>query len=150
MSLYPVLRRSGFPSGLDFWRFGDVDRVFDRILGSVGRDNGSWFPAVDVKETSDEITFHAELPGLKAEDVKVQLEGDVLTISGEKRAQTESKGDYRIVERRYGKFVRSFTLPESADAEKIGAEYSDGVLTVTLAKLAKSKPRNVDVKVKAK
>ena len=75
MSLYPVLRRSGFPSGLDFWRFGDVDRVFDRILGSVGRDNGSWFPAVDVKETSDEITFHAELPGLKAEDGKVQLAG---------------------------------------------------------------------------
>ncbi len=155
MALYPILRRRGVPTRFGSWGSGDVDQVFDRFFGGgaggwSGDGERNLYPAVDVREDSDSISVQAELPGLNPEDVHVKLENGVLTLSGEKQAQQEKgEGDYHFVERRYGKFLRSFTLPDSVDADKIDAAYSHGVLTVTLPKLAKAKPRSVEVKVKA-
>ncbi len=152
MALYPILRRRGVPTRFGSWGSGDLDQVFDRFLGGgwFGDGERNLYPAVDVREDSDAISVQAELPGLSPEDVNVKLENGVLTLSGEKHAQQQkAEGDYRVVERRYGKFLRSFTLPDSVDADKIDAAYSHGVLTVTLPKLAKAKPRSVEVKVTA-
>ncbi len=152
MALYPILRRRGVPTRFGSWGSGDLDQVFDRFLGSgwFGDGERNLYPAVDVREDSDAISVQAELPGLSPEDVHVKLENGVLTLSGEKHVQQEKgEGDYRVVERQYGKFLRSFTLPDSVDADEIDAAYSHGVLTVTLPKLAKAKPRSVEVKVKA-
>ncbi len=152
MALYPILRRRGVPGRFGSWGPGDLDQVFGRFFGGGWSGDGerSLYPAVDVREDSDAISVQAELPGLNPEDVQVKLENGVLTLSGEKQAQQEQgAGDYRFIERQYGKFLRSFTLPDSVDADKIDAAYSHGVLTVTLPKLAKAKPRSVEVKVTA-
>ncbi len=152
MALYPILRRRGVPTRFGSWGSGDLDQVFDRFLGGgwFGDGERNLYPAVDVREDSDAISVQAELPGLSPEDVHVKLENGVLTLSGEKHVQQEKgEGDYRVVERQYGKFLRSFTLPDSVDADEIDAAYSHGVLTVTLPKLAKAKPRSVEVKVTA-
>ena len=152
MALYPILRHRGVPTRFGSWGPGDLDQVFNRFFGGgrFGDGERNLHPAVDVREDSDAISVQAELPGLSPEDIHVKLENGVLTLSGEKQAQQETgEGDYRFVERQYGKFLRSFTLPDSVDADKIDAAYSHGVLTVTLPKLAKAKPRSVEVKVKA-
>ncbi len=152
MALYPILRRRSVPTRFGSWGSGDLDQVFDRFFGGgwFGDGERNLYPAVDVREDSDAISVQAELPGLSPEDVRVKLENGVLTLSGEKQAQQEKgEGDYHFVERQYGKFLRSFTLPDSVDVDKIDASYSHGVLTVTLPKLAKAKPRSVEVKVKA-
>lgn len=149
--LYPTLWRSErFPS---IWRDlfnvrNEFDRLFDR-LGREGADFSGWVPTVDVRETGDALLVEAELPGLTPGDVDVRVENGVLTISGEKRREAEEGKDdsgYRIVERCYGRFERSFTLPRSVDADKVSAEFSNGVLTVSLPKAETAKPRKIEVK----
>jgi HSP20 family protein len=104
-------------------------------------------PSVDVSEDDGNYIVTAELPGTKREDVTVELEDDVLTIRGEKRNEREEKKEKRrFVERSYGTFSRSFTLPANADAERVGASFKDGVLTVTIGKRPEAKPRVVDIK----
>jgi HSP20 family protein len=107
-----------------------------------------WAPLVDISEDDKEYLIKAELPEVKKEDVKVTVQDDVLTISGERTLEKEEKGKkYHRVERAYGSFARSFTLPEDADAAKVNAEFKDGVLKVRLGKSEKAKPKSIEVKL---
>ena len=107
-----------------------------------------WMPPVDIEESDREYLIKAELPGMKKEEVKLKVEGGTLSISGERTAEKEEKDKtYHRVERSYGAFSRSFTLPEGALAEKISAEFKDGVLMVHLPKDEKAKPRAIEVKI---
>lgn len=107
-----------------------------------------WSPLVDISEDDKEYVVKAELPEVKKEDVKLTVQDDVLCISGERKYEKEDKGKkYHRVERAYGTFMRSFTLPEDADASKVAAECKDGILKVHLPKSEKAKPKSIEVKV---
>jgi HSP20 family protein len=132
-----------------------LNRMFSRP--AIGTKNGNgkealtvadWTPTVDISETDGEYLIKAELPEVKKEDVKVTLEDGVLILSGERRQEKEEKhAKYHRMERSYGSFVRSFSLPELVDESKVKAEYKDGVLSLHLPKSEKVKPRAIDVKV---
>jgi HSP20 family protein len=103
---------------------------------------------VDITEDDKEYLIKAELPEIKKEDVKLTVQDNVLAISGERKYEKEEKDKkYHRVERAYGSFLRSFTLPEDADGSKVAAEYKDGILKVHLPKSEKAKPKSIDVKV---
>ena len=107
-----------------------------------------WAPLVDISEDDKEYLIKAELPEVKKEDVKVTAEEGTLTITGERKFEKEEKGKkYHRVERSYGSFVRSFSLPDDASPGKVTAEFKDGVLSVHLAKIQKAKPTHIEVKV---
>jgi HSP20 family protein len=107
-----------------------------------------WAPLVDIIEDDKEYLIKAELPEVKKEEVKVTVENGVLAISGERTIEKEEKGKkYHRVERAYGSFVRTFALPDDADANKVNAEFKDGVLKVHLAKSEMAKPKQIDVKI---
>jgi HSP20 family protein len=107
-----------------------------------------WAPSVDVSETEGEYQIKAEIPDVKKEDVKVTLEDGVLTIQGERKQEKEVKGKrYHRVERSYGRFARSFTLPDVIDEEKVKAEFKDGILNLALPKSEKAKPKAIEVTV---
>ena len=106
---------------------------------------------VDVRATNDAIEVLAELPGLRAEDVEVNVENNVLTIAGEKKqevSEENAEAEYHLVERRCGRFERSFTLPRTVTADAIGARFEHGLLTVTLPKAEAAKPRRVEIRTK--
>lgn len=136
--------------------FRDIDEYFDRLfdprrwprLWPIEREF-TWQPATDISETDKEFLFKAELPEVKKEDVTVEIEGNVLTIRGERKQEKEEK-DKKMhrVERFYGSFMRSFTLPENVDPKAITAEMKDGVLQVHLPKVAtaEAKPTKVEIK----
>ncbi|MEQ1795223.1 MAG: Hsp20/alpha crystallin family protein [Nitrospira sp.] len=108
----------------------------------------NWSPVVDISEDDKEYAIKAELPDVKKEDIKLNVHDDVLTITGERKYEKEEKGKkYHRVERAYGSFMRSFTLPEDADGTKVTAEYKDGLLNVRLPKSEKAKPKTIEVKV---
>jgi HSP20 family protein len=107
-----------------------------------------WAPCVDISEDDTEYLIKAELPEVKKEDVKVTAEEGTLTIMGERKFEKEQKNKkYHRVERAYGRFGRSFSIPDDASPAKVSAEFKDGVLTVHLAKDAKAKPQHIEVKV---
>jgi HSP20 family protein len=119
-----------------------------QFFGEDGEMKIEWSPAVDIKETEKEYLVKAELPGVKREDVKVSLEDGVLMIEGERRQEKDSEGEKtHRVERFYGTFCRSFTLPEYADAKAIRAESKDGVLKVHVPKLKIEKRLPLEIKV---
>jgi HSP20 family protein len=107
-----------------------------------------WSPLVDITEDEKEYLVKAEIPEMKKEDIKLNVHDDVLTITGERKYEKEEKGKkYHRVERSYGSFMRSFTLPEDADGSKINAEYKDDILKVHLPKSEKAKPKAIEVKI---
>jgi HSP20 family protein len=107
-----------------------------------------WSPLVDITEDAREYLIKAELPEVRKEDVKVTVEDGVLSITGERKFEKEEKDKrYHRIERAYGSFTRSFTVPEDADDSKVSAEFKDGVLTVRLSKNEKARPKSIDVKV---
>jgi HSP20 family protein len=107
-----------------------------------------WAPVVDITEDDKEYLVKAELPDIKKEDVKVSVENGDLSISGERKFEKEEKGKkYHRIERSYGSFMRTFTLPETVKADKLSAEFKDGILTVHLPKDEKAAPKSVEVKV---
>ena len=117
-----------------------------QLLGEEAAMRIEWSPAVDIKETEAEYLVNAELPGVKKEDFKISLDEGVLTIEGERRQEKEIKGERtHRVERFYGKFCRSFTLPEYADANAIRAEYLNGVLSVHVPKLKVEKRQALEI-----
>jgi HSP20 family protein len=146
-------------SSWDPWReLEEMRTQFARLLGDrlpikregKGEEIGSaeWLPPVDITEDSKEYTVKAELPGLSKENVKVAVEDGVLSISGERKEEKEEKDKkYHRVERSYGSFRRSFTLPEGTSGEKVTAEFKDGILKVHLPKDETAKPKPVDVKI---
>lgn len=140
--------------------FRELEEMSNRLNHAFGRpaaghDGGTgnltvaeWTPSVDVSETDAEYLIKADLPEIKKENVKVSLENGLLTIQGERTYEKDEKGRrYHRVERSYGRFVRSFTLPDSVDESKVRAEYKDGVLNLYVPKADKAKPKAIDVKV---
>lgn len=123
-----------------------MNRLHDHFLSGRGLKERPFAVAVDIREEEDAFFVDAEVPGLAAEDVKVDVEKNVLTIRGERKSENEeAEGKYRRVERRYGSFSRSFTLPETVDADAISADLRDGVLGVRLPKKEAPTPRNIAV-----
>ena len=115
--------------------------------GENGALTSSWTPPVDVFEDKGSVKIVAELPGVKAEAVKLSIENNVLTIRGEKKQQAEEKTErVHRYERSYGVFERAFALPNSVDSEKIEAKYEDGILTVVIPKVEKARPREIPVR----
>ena len=125
---------------------------FGRFFEPNAEENWStttWAPSCDIYETDKEIVVKADLPDVKKEDIRVSVENNVLTIRGERKLEAETKREnYHRVERSYGEFQRSFTLPSFADPNKINAAYRDGALRVTIEKREEAKPKQVEVKVK--
>jgi HSP20 family protein len=125
----------------------ELDRVFDSPFASFFRPLTSlnrWNPAVDVYQDKDQFTVYAELPGMKKEEIEISLNGDTLTISGERKHEGKTDQGARI-ERFFGKFQRSLTLPVAVNAEKVNATYKDGILKVVLPKAEDAKPKQIPV-----
>ena len=124
---------------------------FGRSRGAAADDwalGGSWAPAVDIYEHEGNIVLKAELPGIDPKDVDIRVENNVLTLRGERKFDHEvEKDNYHRVERSYGAFSRSFTLPNVVDTGNIKAEYRDGVLRMTLPKREEAKPRQIQINV---
>jgi HSP20 family protein len=131
-----------------------MNRIFEPFFGRALPDDdslmsGTWMPPVDVVEEKDAIRVTAELPGVKKEDIDIHFENGVLTLRGQRTFEKESnEKTFHRVERVYGNFVRSFTLPRSVDAEKINATYRDGVLEIRVPKKEEAKPRQISIDVK--
>ena len=107
-----------------------------------------WSPLVDITEDEKEYLIKAELPGMKKEDVRLTVDNDVLSVSGERKFEKEENGKkYHRIERAYGSFVRSFSLSEDADGRNVTADFKDGVLQVHLAKSVKAKPKAVEIQI---
>lgn len=129
----------------------EIDRLFDSPLSDLARTSqllSGWTPALDVFEEKDHFTVKAELPGMKKEDIDVSLHDGSLSISGERKSETkhEDAEVYRA-ERFFGRFQRTVTLPAPVAADKVKAQYKDGILTVTLPKTEEAKPKQIDVSV---
>ena len=109
---------------------------------------GAWIPAVDIFETNEAIVLKAELPGITAQDISVEVKDNTLTLKGEKKFEKEVKEEnYHRVERSYGSFQRAFTLPGTILQEKVKAEFKDGILEITLPKVEEAKPKQVKVEI---
>jgi HSP20 family protein len=126
----------------------DVNRLFDTFFG--GRTaNGTarrWVPAMDLVETDDHLVLRVDLPGLDRDDVKIEIKDGVLTVAGERKAEHEERKDgYHRVERAYGGFARSLSLPQGVDADQVHAEFEKGVLEVRIPKPAERKPHRVQI-----
>jgi HSP20 family protein len=129
-----------------------VNRVFRESYSPEGRDESlttsSFAPAVDVYEDEHNVTLKIEVPGIDEKDIDVRLENNTLNVHGERKIEKEEKEEnYRRVERQYGSFTRTFTLPTTVDSEKVSATYDKGVLKVTLPKKAEAKPKQIKVTV---
>ena len=132
------------------WWFPSLSRTSDGDLLEAfwdRREHGEFSPATDITEDDGHYVVTAEIPGLKRNDISVEVRDGVLTIHGEKKSEREEKSEKRrYVERRFGSFSRAFTLPSDADETKVEAAFKDGVLTVTIAKAEARKARAIDVK----
>ncbi|MFN3325384.1 MAG: Hsp20/alpha crystallin family protein [Bryobacteraceae bacterium] len=130
-----------FPAGMRL-----LQDTMNRLLSEPAAR--PWAPAVDVLETENELLLKADIPDVELKDIDIRLENGTLTLKGERKFERDGqhKGYHRI-ERSYGSFVRYFSLPETVDADKVRAEYKNGVLTVTLPKKEVAKPRSVKVEV---
>src|SRR5436309_1716371 len=132
----------------------EMNRLFGAFFdapegrGGDAQTQRRWVPAMDLVEQDDHFVLHADLPGVREEDVNVELEDNVLTISGERRSEHEDRKEgYYRVERAAGRFSRSLTLPEGVDPDSIQAEFQNGVLTVRIPKPEERKPRRVAISV---
>jgi HSP20 family protein len=128
----------------------ELNRLFGRTFGVEGGDEmraAAWVPSVDIAESQDRFVITAELPGLRPEDVDISVENSILLIQGERRFYQEQKeDDFHRIERRFGTFARSITLPSTADPEHIEASFDTGVLTIEVPKREEAKPRKIQVK----
>lgn len=130
----------------------DLNRAFSggmpRFFNDEGLVNGNWNPAVDVYEDQNGIVLEADLPGLKPGEFELSIENNVLTLKGERKFEKKSEeGNYHRVERSYGSFTRSFTLPSTVEVNNVGADFKDGVLRVTLPRREETKPRQIQVQI---
>ncbi|HEY3415847.1 MAG TPA: Hsp20/alpha crystallin family protein [Armatimonadota bacterium] len=128
-----------------------VNKVFEQSLTRSGREPVStqfWAPAVDIEETDEALIFRAELPGMKVEQIDIQLTGDTLSIKGERKFEREEKGKQFVrIERAYGAFQRSFTLGLPVKQDGVRAAYREGILEITLPKAEEIKPKQVKVEI---
>lgn len=128
----------------------DMDRLFTTLFGQAPEEReGFWAPVVDIEEDNENILVKAEIPGMKKEDIKVSVQGNMLNITGERKQESEVKSKtFHRVERSYGRFSRMITLPTDVDSDKVKASYKDGILSITMPKPESVKPRHVDVEIK--
>ncbi len=127
----------------------EMNRMFDSFFADTDENamESTWYPSVDIRETGENIDVFAELPGMKKEDIKLSVRDNVLHLSGEKkRTEEEKDSNFHRVERIYGTFSRSFTLPARVDMNKVNAVFKDGVLHLTLPKAEEEKPRQIEIK----
>jgi HSP20 family protein len=130
-----------------------MNKLFEDVMRSPNRsDEGfavaAWAPAVDIYETDKEIVMKAELPEMQEKDIEIKVEDNILIVAGERRMEKEVKEEnYHRIERSYGSFHRSFTLPQTVDRENIKASYKDGVLKVVLPKRVVLKPKQIKIEV---
>ena len=137
-----------------FRELGMLQDRMNRLFDNAGRGwradepaaTTSWSPSVDIFETEGEIVVKAELPGMNREDITLHLENNVLTLRGERKFEKETKDEnYHRIERSYGNFCRSFSIPATVDEEKIRADYKDGVLKIALPKKDQAKPKQINI-----
>lgn len=127
-------------------RLNSIFQDFARPEGNETLGMGNFVPAVDVYEDAQKLVLKLEVPGIRREDLDIRVEGRTLTVKGERKFEAEEKEEnFHRIERRFGSFVRSFTLPASVDTESVAALSSDGVLSITLAKKAEAKPKQIQV-----
>lgn len=140
-----LTRWSAMPS-LAALEVNALNRMFEAAFGDT-LTHGSWVPPVDILETAEgAVVVKAELPDMKREDIKVTFENNILTIEGERKVERTNENDkYHRVERSYGQFRRSFTLPATVDASRVQASYRDGVLTVELPRREETRPRQIQI-----
>jgi HSP20 family protein len=130
-----------------------MNRLFDESVrnvrpGDEALSSAIWSPAVDIYETEDEVVVKAELPEVNQKDIDVQIENSTLTLRGERKFNKETKKEnFHRIERAYGSFSRSFTLPSTIDQEKIRADYKDGILKISMPKREETKPKQIKVAV---
>jgi HSP20 family protein len=129
-----------------------VNRLFRESYGDAGRDEAlttsSFAPAVDVYEDEHKVTLKIEVPGIDEKDIDVRVENNALTVHGERKIEKEEKEkNYRRVERHYGNFTRTFTLPTTVDTANVAANYDKGVLQINLPKKAEAKPKQIKISV---
>ncbi|MDH3252855.1 MAG: Hsp20/alpha crystallin family protein [Ignavibacteria bacterium] len=132
----------------------EINKMFEGFLrGGLEEDTSlfpsAWTPAVDVAEHANEYIVKVELPGVSKDDVKIVMQDNILTIRGDKKQESETKeSDFHRVERSYGSFQRSFTLPTSVRNDRIEANFMDGILSITLPKAEEARPKQIEIKVK--
>ncbi len=129
----------------------EINRMFEGMTGVPDSENrlSRTYPSVDLSENKDSFVLKAELPGMKKEDVKVTLQNNILTISGEKKQEQEEKGKtFHRIERSYGSFNRTVELPVAVKTDAIKADFKDGILTVELPKVEEAKPKEIAINVK--
>jgi len=130
----------------------EMDSLFDdfeRTPFRRGLREFDWYPSVDVSENEDEIKVEADLPGMKKEDIDVNIDGNLLTIKGERKKEEETEGEgYYRSERSYGTFQRTFTLPSNVDTEQVKAKFKNGVLSLSLPKLEEAKGKKIEIEAK--
>lgn len=128
----------------------DMDRFFKSFFGSSLEEvEGFWAPVIDIEEDNDNYYVRAEIPGIKKEDVKISVRGNAISVSGERKQESETKNKtFHRVERSYGRFRRTVTLPSEIDADTVKATYKDGILTITLPKPESAKPKEIEVEIK--
>ena len=127
--------------------FADIARVHDRFFGPVPAERGAWKPSVDVFEDEAGIHLNVDVPGVKTEDLKIEVENNVLTVRGERKLEHEAeKNGYHRVERYFGSFSRSFALGDDVNSEDVDAKYENGVLRLLLQKRPAAKRREIAVK----
>jgi HSP20 family protein len=128
----------------------EMNRLFNTVFDAPVANGGArrWVPAMDLLETEDDFVLRADLPGLTQDDVKIEIEGNLLTVSGERKAEHEERqeGFYRL-ERSFGTFSRQLTLPKGVDADAVRAAFDNGVLEVRVPKPAERKPRRIEITV---
>ncbi len=150
MRLIPYIRRSEVPARI----WPDTTSLFedftnDPFFAPFTRTSDRWLPAVDILEKDGNLIMRAEVPGLSEKDIDLKLEGNTLTLRGEKKLENkEDRNNYHRMESFYGSFTRSFTLPDTVDRDRIKADYKDGILTITIPQKPEVRPREIPVSTK--
>jgi len=150
MRLVPCVRESETPSRFSPEATRFFEDFFDEFPfgGSLLQNRDQWMPAVDILEKDGNLVLRAELPGIDEKEIDLKLEGNVLTLKGERKVEKdEKKANYHRVESYHGAFSRSFKLPDTVDRDKIRAEYKNGILTVTIPQKPEVQPREIPVSV---
>lgn len=154
--MHALLTRRPLNTAADLFHSRGLSRLLDEAFPGwpFGADSGTvtsaWFPPTDIFEDNKAVKIVAEIPGVRSEDLKLSLENNLLTVRGEKRQEAEERNErVHRYERSYGSFERTFALPRTLDTDQIQATYENGVLTVTLPKVEKARPREIPVQAAA-
>jgi len=127
----------------------EMNRMFNSVARTSDSGTGVWGPSVDISENENEIVVVAEVPGMKRENINISIQDNVLTLKGEKKRESdENEENYHRIERSYGVFERSFSLPSVIQTDRVTASYKNGVLSIKLPKAEEAKPKQIDIAVK--